>query len=515
MQIAFTQHDVVGATHLDFVFDEWIKDVDQTGIKILRDEPMIPQIAMALDQGNVHDEAYLLFREGAQSWNDAMDAAKMFSFDAAAPNLAFGETMELSNVIDALPLSDLGNTSVPIFVNAQAGGTVSISFPEIRYMPDNLCLSLEDLSTGEVFPVAEGTVLEFTLAEATSEVRFTLHMQPVVNAEVVSPACFGSSEGSIHAETYLGSSAQFQWINENGVLLSVEPGATFSQVNNLSAGTYYLVVSGNDLLCGEVSIPFNLDQPAQETAWYDGQIAECNIEGDGAIAMEVSDASYNYTISGEGFLLQGSGLNGPSYVDNLNAGNYEITISTACNSWTETIDLSDELAVLVSAQPSATELSLLNGEASVSFSNYTSGATHYMWDFGDGTTSETENPVHVYTEPGLYTITLTAHNEVCLDMQSFEVLVNDQVVGTGEANAQDFSLLNMGDHYQILPASGATAPAVVRLFDASGRIVSDLRINAGIGSAIRVDTGTLSSGVYSLMLLDGEANVLYRTRLLK
>ncbi|MEO1437791.1 MAG: PKD domain-containing protein [Bacteroidota bacterium] len=31
-----------------------------------------------------------------------------------------------------------------------------------------------------------------------------------------------------------------------------------------------------------------------------------------------------------------------------------------------------------------------------------------VWDFGDGTTSEEFNPVHVYTEPGIYDVSLTA-----------------------------------------------------------------------------------------------------------
>ena len=37
-------------------------------------------------------------------------------------------------------------------------------------------------------------------------------------------------------------------------------------------------------------------------------------------------------------------------------------------------------------------------------------ATEFFWDFGDGNVSTEENPVHFYTEPGNYDVTLTANN---------------------------------------------------------------------------------------------------------
>lgn len=46
----------------------------------------------------------------------------------------------------------------------------------------------------------------------------------------------------------------------------------------------------------------------------------------------------------------------------------------------------------------------------VHFTNSSSGATQYSWDFGDGTTSASANPDHTYTAMGNYTVTLTATN---------------------------------------------------------------------------------------------------------
>lgn len=44
----------------------------------------------------------------------------------------------------------------------------------------------------------------------------------------------------------------------------------------------------------------------------------------------------------------------------------------------------------------------------VSFSNNSTGAGSYTWDFGDGNTSNLANPTHTYTTAGSYTVTLIA-----------------------------------------------------------------------------------------------------------
>jgi PKD repeat protein len=46
----------------------------------------------------------------------------------------------------------------------------------------------------------------------------------------------------------------------------------------------------------------------------------------------------------------------------------------------------------------------------VTFVNSSTGASGYVWDFGDGITATITNPTHVYTQAGVYTITLVASN---------------------------------------------------------------------------------------------------------
>jgi len=49
----------------------------------------------------------------------------------------------------------------------------------------------------------------------------------------------------------------------------------------------------------------------------------------------------------------------------------------------------------------------------VIFSNDSYNAMTFEWDFGDGTTSTEESPVHIYTEEGTYTVTLSVDGGAC------------------------------------------------------------------------------------------------------
>lgn len=50
--------------------------------------------------------------------------------------------------------------------------------------------------------------------------------------------------------------------------------------------------------------------------------------------------------------------------------------------------------------------------------------TSWYWNFGDGGTSADQNPLHIYTVAGLYTVTLVAANSYGSDTTSSDVLVN-------------------------------------------------------------------------------------------
>ena len=78
-----------------------------------------------------------------------------------------------------------------------------------------------------------------------------------------------------------------------------------------------------------------------------------------------------------------------------------------------------------------------SGEAplTVSFTNNSSGATSYSWDFGDGGTSTSQNPSHEYTAAGTYTVALTATNSCGSDTET----KTDYITVTCTAPVANFS----------------------------------------------------------------------------
>lgn len=60
-------------------------------------------------------------------------------------------------------------------------------------------------------------------------------------------------------------------------------------------------------------------------------------------------------------------------------------------------------------------------DLSVDFDNQSTGATSYLWNFGDGQTSTQTNPLHQYDEDGVYEVRLTATNECGFDFYEVEI----------------------------------------------------------------------------------------------
>lgn len=63
------------------------------------------------------------------------------------------------------------------------------------------------------------------------------------------------------------------------------------------------------------------------------------------------------------------------------------------------------------------------------FQNYSLGDINsWSWNFGDGNTSNEQNPTHTYSQPGVYIVTLTASGNGCTNTVSMIVVTDDNIL---------------------------------------------------------------------------------------
>ena len=138
--------------------------------------------------------------------------------------------------------------------------------------------------------------------------------------------------------------------------------------------------------------------------------------------------------------------------------------------------------------------------AEVSFNNQSTNATTYLWDFGDGNTSNEAMPMHTF-EDGTYTVQLIASNACNTDTFTVELeIIAVATTSLSELNIQvapnpviDGQLyISLGQNEQRID---------YKLMDILGR--SQLN-GTFVGSQATLDVQHLKSGAYMLMLeIDG------------
>ena len=120
----------------------------------------------------------------------------------------------------------------------------------------------------------------------------------------------------------------------------------------------------------------------------------------------------------------------------------------------------DSQTVVVTALPTVSYSFSVNECNEVSFVNNSSPG-NYLWDFGDGTTDTSSNPMHVYSVPGTYFVMLSVSNECgTIDVpQSLTIL--PACVWPGDANndlvANNVDLLSVGLSYGLTGPTRANA----------------------------------------------------------
>ena len=128
------------------------------------------------------------------------------------------------------------------------------------------------------------------------------------------------------------------------------------------------------------------------------------------------------------------------------AGNYWVWLTASNNSYTEKIKQTVTIGTVPIANFSFTHCSNV-------FSNNSSCANSFYWDFGDGTSSTLAMPVHQYADTGFYSVTLIAYNGI--DSNTLIQQIHVDVTSSAKSN---FTALSSNDTLWVHANSSAIIP---------------------------------------------------------
>lgn len=362
------------------------------------------------------DELIIAFHEDATAEFDFhLDALKLVS--AANLDMACRTSDNKLAAIKHLPYDNNG-LELPIALSANNAGSITLILENVPHLNDR-CLWIEDLLTGEIYPVETTETIEFTTDQTPMANRFILHMTPAVQAEPTQITCMGDNSGEIDLQGVDGGPWTFTVRDAEDQLVGLLEDYTENvTLAGLPAGSYNVTIEGNGL-CGTLNTSVTITEPeshvmAEATANHIG----CNEHNSGAITIEVSGGIAPYTYEWN------DGVEVLNRVD-IAAGTYTLTVTDAneCTT-TSTAEVEAAPTVLAGIEVDQQMVTLENGQATINFTFSGENATDFLWNFGDNSTSSNEvNPSHTYTEPGNYVVSVYAANDQCADSYQMIVIV--------------------------------------------------------------------------------------------
>jgi hypothetical protein len=163
------------------------------------------------------------------------------------------------------------------------------------------------------------------------------------------------------------------------------------------------------------------------------------------------------------------------------------TVFNLSNDWNLTINQPEALFTV------ATNLNTITCTNQSSIDN--NAPLNYTWLFGDGTSSNLQNPTHTYANPGSYTVTLVASNCIFSDTLTLTVQIGP-AASIEQSNASSFNIFP-NPTQNVLSVTGLDAAEnhAFQIFDVAGRPVFMGTLQGTQGS---IDVSSLSAGIYVL-----------------
>lgn len=294
---------------------------------------------------------------------------------------------------------------------------------------------------------------------------------------------------------------------------------THSGLNLNFGSTYYISVrteNGAGLLnTAVVSDGVTIDNPTNPPV-ANFSVNNTNVCAGEAIQLNnnSSDAtSYLWSVTG-GSLSSNTAAN-PT-VTFASSGTYSVTLVAngpgGSDNTTQSITVNVSQPANAGFTPSSTTPTV---NSVVTFTNSSTNANGYLWDFGDGNTSTDTDPWNIYTSPGFYTVTLIALNGTC---PNDTITVQIEVITSSSVNENEI-FSNLGIYPN--PTSGIITLAFsteksdhlnIDLFDMTGKRIGNLLTSSMVSGknqfTIELNSFELSNGIYQLKIKTTQGEVI-------
>ena len=470
-------------------FEEYLKTA--TGTSFERNYLAVPRVTLSLTNGNQTHYTSLAFEPGAElAFEAGKDAFMLGGPSETAPQISLvaagGERTAL-NRID----TPQGYASMPIHVRAGAAGTFTLTVDALAFLPEGLCISIEDLTTGEITPIEAGDTFTWTQNEAFDGERFALHFAAPFTAEAQPVVC--ANDGSIEVEVYTTGTLQLEDLDAN-VIESIEATAGTYAFDALNSSDYRVRFISDALACGSTSMDFWVDEPMMVSApTVASEIAHCNDDATGSIFVAgYANEFTTQLFSNETLIAEGDAVNQITF-EGLNAGVYEVITSDNCGSTTFIVDLTDENAL--DAQLLAEDVyAFTQGVATLIAEVTTAVSAEVVWYLNNEAIATGYVLNHQVFATGEYVLEAAVTGESCSIVHARTITV-DQASSVVTSEGTNMTL-GHGNGLWNLQGAAVTGPLQIDVFSADGKLIRRDLIAAEMQAII--PNGDLSTGVYTV-----------------
>jgi PKD repeat protein len=271
----------------------------------------------------------------------------------------------------------------------------------------------------------------FVIDDTTQYPRFVIHVGKAIEKSSVSASCSNTNDGIAIATGNGSGPWDYEWRDEQGNILQNNTGIAGSDsLFNASPGIYTVTVTGNSGSCAVLADTVVITSPAPLTFSATPASESCAGTNDGSVMLNaVNGGTMPFAYSWSNGMTSAN-------IDSLSPGTYTLTVTdnNGCTR-TDSVIVSPGITVIASSSAIEDTVYLVFG-GDAAFSNGSTGASFYVWDFNDGSPADsTINPSHVYTSTGVYNVMLVAGNGSCSDTSYTQVTVLNEPLSLDEIAA--------------------------------------------------------------------------------